>query len=87
MASFGTQADPLAITDHQITKPATGVELIEHPVCEIRPWYEFEIHVVAGGLFEILGQFNECVRWIPGCPTKGEIVSVRIIGNEARGSG
>ncbi len=54
MAILCRAADPLAVADHQVAQFAAGICLVEHSIREVRPWHEFEAHVVAGLRLEVL---------------------------------
>ena len=44
VAGLGAQADPLAVADHQVAELPARVQLVEHPVGEVGPGHELEIH-------------------------------------------
>ena len=54
LAVLGGAADPLAVPDHQVAELAAGVQLVQHPVGEVRPGHELEVHFVAGLRFKLL---------------------------------
>ena len=70
VAALGRAADPLAVADDHIAELPLRIELVEHPVGEVRPGHELELHVDLGLGGELLAQFDQRVGRIPGGPAE-----------------
>lgn len=70
--------NPLAVADHEIAKLATRIQFVEHTVSKVWPGYKFEMHLVSGFCFKILGKLDQCIGRVPGRPTQGQVLGLRI---------
>ena len=70
VAALGRAADPLAVADDQVAELALRVELVEHPVGEVRPGHELELHVDLGLGGEVLAQLDQRVGRVPSGPAE-----------------